>query len=208
MSDSDFGELLSSGRPNALLAWALVGLFVLTVLEGLATGDYLWASFAAFVAGMATLPAVAFRDPLTMPPWEVVLIAGIPVLGRAVATFRLTSDVATYLSIAALALLVAVNLHLFTTVEMSVGFAVLFVVVTTVAAAGAWALARWGADVWLGTELLITHPMTGAEEKAVERQLMWEFVGAAVAGLVAGVFFEEYVHRQTSPGEYVPEGRA
>lgn len=204
MADSNFGELLSVGRPNALVAWGLVGLFALVLLEGVATGDYLWGAFAAFVAGMVALPAVAFRDPWTMPPWEVVLIAGLPVVGRAVATFSVTSDVATYLSIAALALLVAVNLHLFTAVEMSVGFAVLFVVVATVAAAGAWALARWGADVWLGTELLF---VPGVTEEEIERRLMWEFVGSAVAGLVAGVFFQRYVHSQTSPGAYVPEGR-
>jgi hypothetical protein len=146
-----------------------------------------------------------FRDPETMPPWEIVLVAGLPVVGRAVATFSVTSDVATYLSIAALALLVAVNLHLFTTVKMNVGFAVLFVVVTTVAAAGVWAVARWGADVWLGTELLLDHSMTEGE---IERGLMWEFVGASVAGLVAGVFFETYVRRQTSPGERIPGGSA
>jgi len=205
MSGSDFGSFLSESRPNALAAWALVGLFALTVVEGLATGDYLWSAFAAVVGFVVATPAVAYRDPWAMPPWEIVLVAGLPVVGRAVATFSLTSDVATYLSIAAFALLVAVDLHLFTAVKMSVGFAVLFVVVTTVAAAGVWAVARWGADVWLGTELLYEPGLT---EDEIEHKLMLEFVGSSVAGLVAGLLFEGYVRRRTSPGEAIPEGRA
>jgi len=204
MSTTDFGELLSSGRRNALIAWAVVVLFVATTIEGALSGDYLWGAFAAFAGAMVVLPAVVYRDLYTMPPWEIVLVAGLPVVGRAVATFDVTSDVTTYLSIAALALLVAVNLHLFTTVEMNVGFAILFVVVTTVAAAGVWAVARWGADVWLGTELLYEPGLT---EDEIEHKLMWEFVGASVAGLVAGLFFEGYVHRQTSPGSHAPGAR-
>jgi len=201
MSGSNFGSLLSDSRPNAIAAWALVGLFALTIVEGIATGDYLWSAFAAVVGFVAATPAVTYRDPLAMPPWEIVLVAGLPVVGRAVATFSVTSDVATYISIAALALLVAVNLHLFTAIEMNVGFAVLFVVVTTVAAAGVWAVARWGADVWLGTELLYEP---GLAQEEIERMLMWEFVGASVAGLVAGLFFEGYVHRRTNPGSHAP----
>jgi len=205
MSGSDFGELLSDGRVNAVAAWALVGLFALAVVEGAITGDYLWSAFAAFAAAVVVIPAVTFRDPLAMPPWEVVLVAGLPVVGRAFATFSLTSDLATYISIAALALLVAANLHLFTTVRMSVGFAVLFVVVTTLAAAGVWAVARWGADVWLGTELLYEPGLTDDE---IEHDLMLEFVASAVAGLFAGVFFEAYIHRQTNAGDHIPEESA
>lgn len=202
MSATDFGDFLSDGRTNAAIAWALVGLFAMTVAEGAFTGDYLWGAFAGFVAVIVVFPALAYRDPRAMPPWEIVLVAGLPVVGRAVATFSLTSDVATYLSIAALALLVAVNLHLFTTVEMSVGFAVLFVVVTTLAAAGIWAVTRWGADVWLNTELLYEPGMT---EEEIEHKLMVEFVGSAIAGLVAGLLFEGYIRRRTSPGEQIPE---
>jgi len=202
MSGSDLGSFLSDSRTNALVAWTLVGLFAVTVVEGIATGDYLWSAFAAVAALVVALPALAFRQPRAMPPWEIVLVAALPVVGRAVATFSLSSDVATYLSIAAFALLVAVDLHLFTAVKMSVGFAVLFVVVTTVAAAGVWAVARWGADVWLGTELLYEPGLT---EEEIEHKLMLEFVGSSVAGLVAGLLFERYVHSRTDPGEAIPE---
>jgi len=201
MPDYQVSDLLTDGRVNAVLAWALGSLFALSAAEGAVTGDYLWSGFALFVGFMAVLPAVVGRDPRRVPPWEVVLLAGLPVVGRAVATFQVTSVVATYLSLAALALLVAVNLHLYTAVEMSVGFAVLFVVVTTLAAAGVWAVVRWVSDLYLGTELLLDP---GLERDEIEKQLMWEFVGATVAGLVAGVVFEAYVRRRANVGVRVP----
>lgn len=202
MSETDLGKLLSDGRVNAFVAWVLVGVFALVVVESAVTRDYLWALFATVVGVVVLLPALVSGNPRTMPPWEVVALAGLPVAGRAVATVNLTSSVATYLSIAALALLVAVNLHLFTPVEMNVWFAVLFVVVTTLATAGVWAVARWGADVWLGTELLLDPAMTEAE---IEHRLMLEFVGSAVAGLVAGLVFEWYVRRKSTVEARVPE---
>jgi len=201
MPDHEFADLLADGRVNAVLAWALCSLFALSAAEGVLTGDYLWSGVALFVGVVVVLPAVAGRNPRRMPPWEIVLLAGLPVVGRAVATFQVTNTVATYLSLAALAMLVAVNLHLFTPVEMSLGFAVLFVVVTTLAGAGVWAVVRWASDLYLGTELLLVPDHTRAE---IEEQLMWEFVGATAAGLVAGVVFEEYVRRRARVKTRIP----
>jgi hypothetical protein len=205
MPDYEVADLLTDGRVNAVLAWALSSLFALSAADGVVTGDYLWSGFALFVGFMVVLPAVVGRDPRRMPPWEVVLVAGLPVVGRALATFQVTNTVSTYLSLAALALLVAVNLHLFTAVEMSYGFAVLFVVLTTLAAAGVWAVVRWASDLYLGTELLLDPAL---ERDEVEVQLMWEFVGATVAGLVAGVVFEAYVRRRAQVGARVPGGES
>ncbi|WP_436931215.1 hypothetical protein [Halosimplex halobium] len=200
MAQRDLGELLSDTRVNAGAAWVLVGVVGLVCIESVATGDLLWGAFAATVGVVVALPGLVRRTPRAMPPAEVVLLAGLPVVGRAVATLQVTSTVATYLSIAALALLVAVNLHLFTPVEMSVGFAVLFVVVTTLGAAGLWALARWGSDVHLGTTLLLDPGPDGvlsdADLEAIEHELMVEFVGSGIAGLVAGLVFQVYVKRR------------
>jgi hypothetical protein len=202
MPDTEFGDLLTDSRVNAVAAWLLLSLFALSAVESVWGGEYLWGTLAAVVGLVALLPAVAARDHLTMPPWEMVLLAGLPVVGRSVATLQVTSDVATYLSIAALALLVAINLQLFTPVEMSVGFAVLFVVVTTLAAAGIWAVARWTSDLYLGTELLLSPALTSTE---VHDRLMWEFVASAVAGLVAGLIFEGYVRRRATVDARLPE---
>jgi len=194
MAHTGFGRLLSDTRVNAALAWSVCLLFLVTVVLGVLRDHLLWSLFAALVAVVVTLPAVAARNPRRMPPWEVVLLAGLPVIGRAVATVSVMGAVATYLSIAALALLVAVNLHLFTAVEMNLPFAVLFVVVTTLGTAGVWAVARWASDLYLGTALLLDPALTRSE---IEEALMWEFVGSAAAGLVAGLVFEGYIRWRT-----------
>lgn len=211
-ADGDLANLLTSTRANLVLAWVLVGVFALVAIESLLTADYLWAAFAILVAAVVVLPPVAARQVRRMPPWEVVLLAGLPVAGRAVATLQVTSTVATYLSIAALALLVAVDIHMFTPVEMNVTFAVLFVVVTTLAAAGLWALLRWGSDLYLGTELLLDPGpdgvLTEADREAIEDDLMREFVASGLAGLVAGLFFEGYIHRRSEKDVRLQEGSA
>lgn len=205
MADRDFGELLTDTRLNAALAWVVVALIALTAVESVLTADPLWAAFALVVGLIVLTPALARRNLRSMPPWEVVLVASLPIVGRAVATLPVTNDVATYLSIAALALIVAVNLHAFTPVKMNVSFAVLFVVVTTVATVGVWAVVRWGLDIYLGTELLLDPALTESE---IERELMLEFVACSVAGLVAGVLFEGYVRRRVSVADRFPEGTA
>ena len=207
MARRDLGTLLTDTRINALAAWTVVGVFGLVTVEGVLTGDYLWAAFAATIGATVALPAVVARNPRAMAPWEIVLLAGLPVVGRAIARFQVTSNVTTYLSIAAFALLVAVNLDLFTSVEMSVSFAVLFVVVTTLAAAGTWALARWASDLYLGTELLLVAGPDGVVDRAaIEHELMVEFVASGVAGLLAGLLFEGYIHRRMTPGSRLEEG--
>jgi hypothetical protein len=192
MDQSEVSRMLRDAGTNALLAWALVVLALLVAGGSLALGERLWAGFAVGVAVVGGFPAVAHRSPRSMPPWEVLALAAFPLLvrtvsdllpGRAVAAVA-TSDVATYLAVAALALLVAVELDVFTTVEMSYSFAVLFVVVTTMAAAGVWAVVRWVADLYLGTGFV-----------GDEHALMLEFVASTVAGVGGGIVFELYFRR-------------
>jgi glucan phosphoethanolaminetransferase (alkaline phosphatase superfamily) len=155
------------------------------------------------VAALALVPAAAHRDPLVMLPWEVLLLAALPIIGRSFATVPLTSQFATYLSVAALALIIAVELHLFTPVLMTPSFAVLFVVVATMATAGVWAVVRWSLDLALGTAFLLDPTLTEAE---IETRLMWEFVYSTVAGLVAGLIFEGYFRRRARLDSRLPEG--
>lgn len=204
MADVDVATLLENGRVNAVLAWAITAGILLTAVGTGLTGDLAWGAFAAAVGALALLPPVAFRDRGMMLSWEVLALAGLPVLGRSVATLAVTTGLGTYLSVAALALVVAVELHTFTAVSMSSTFAVGFVTVTTMAVAGVWAVARWVADRWLGTELLLNPRLT---EAAVERGLMLEFLAATVAGLLAGLVFEWYVRRRARVDRRVPSGR-
>jgi hypothetical protein len=192
MSRADLGRLVESERANALLAWTFITFVAAVAVVSLVRGSLLWAVFAAGIVVLSVLPAVAVRSPRAMVPWEVLALAALPTLARAFAPP--VAEIATYLAVAALALIVAVELHLFTTVEMSYRFAVAFVVIATLATAGAWAVVRWIADLYLGTGFL-----------ASEDALMWEFVASTIAGIGAGLFFEGYVRRRLRT-ERLPEG--
>ncbi len=196
------GAVVRNRRANATVAWLLVGFVGFVVVASLATGDLLWAGFAAVVAALALVPSVAHRDPLVMLPWEVLVLAALPLIGRTFATVPLTSQFATYLAVAALALIIAVELHLFTPVLMTPTFAVLFVVIATMATSGLWAVARWALDVTLGTGFLLDPALTEAE---IETRLMWEFVYSTAAGVAAGLVFEGYFRRRARLEGRLPE---
>jgi hypothetical protein len=183
MDQSDVSRLLRDAGTNAALAWLLVAGALGVAAVNVAVGQRLWALFAVGVAIVGAFPALARRSARAMPPWEVLGLAALPLLGPSVGD-GLLGDVTTYLAVAALALLVAVELDVFTAVEMNYRFAVLFVVVTTMAAAGIWAVVRWVADIYLDTGFVVD-----------ERTLMLEFVASTVAGFGAGVVFELYFRR-------------
>jgi hypothetical protein len=192
MSD-DVAELLRDRRTNALIAWSVVAVVVAVVVGSLLDGQLLWALFAATLAAIALLPPLSYRSLDAMLPWEMLLLAALPVVGRAFATVRVTGNLATYLSVAAIALLIAVELQLFTPVRMSPRFAVGFVGVATMGAAGFWAVVRWIADLTVGTTFILDPALS---EHAIEEALMWEFVASTIAGVGAGVVFAVYVSRQ------------
>jgi hypothetical protein len=196
------GTMLADRRRNAAAGWLLVAFLAAVAVESVLAGNLLWAGFTAAVVALCVVPPIAYRDATTMLPWEVVAMGALPVVGRTLATVELTGDLATYLSVAALALIVAVELHVFTPVKMTYGFAIFFVVVATMATAGVWAVVRWASDVWLGTQLLFEP---GVAEAEVERQVMFEFVYSTAAGLVGGLIFELYFRRLARIEERIPE---
>ncbi|WP_226012880.1 hypothetical protein [Halomicrobium salinisoli] len=197
----EIGDLMRGARTNAALSWALIALVAVAAGTSLFRGDVLWAGFAVVVAGLAVLPPVALREPLAMLPWEVTALAALPVLGGAVTRVDMIGQIATYLAVAAVALIIAVELHVFTTVRMSDSFAVVFVVVATTAAAGVWAVVRWVTDRLLGTTFMLDPELS---EHAIETALMWEFVASTAAGVVAGLVFTLYVRRYAYPTDRVP----
>ena len=189
----DVTELLGDRRVNAGLAWLVVVAILAVVVGSLVEGEFLWAVFAGTLAAIAVLPPVAYRDGNAMLPWEIILLAALPVAGRLFATIPATGNLANYLSVAAIALIVAVELQLFTPVKMTPRFAVVFVGVTTLATAGLWAVVRWAADLTIGTTLILDPALS---EHAIEEALMWEFVASTIAGVGAGLLFALYVGRQ------------
>ena len=119
-----------------------------------------------------------------MLPWELLVLALFPILVRGLFGGTL-GTVATYVALAGLALLVVVELHTFNTLRVTHWFAVVFVVLTTLAAVAAWTVFRWNADRFLGTSYLVDN-----------ETLMTEWLYVTLAGVVAGLLFDGYFRRR------------
>ncbi|WP_134671598.1 hypothetical protein [Halorussus marinus] len=176
--------LFRDGTINAALAWVVVCVLAVVFADSVLEVDYQWILFVGFVGAVVLLPPVAYRDWRVMLPWELLVVATLPILvrglvGGSVGTF------ATYLALAALALLVIVELHMFTALEVTHWFAVVLVVMTTMAAVAAWTVFRWNADRFLRTAYL-------ADNEA----LMTEWLYVTLAGVAAGVLFDGYFRRR------------
>ena len=217
----DLGKLFEEHRLNAVVSWVLVAIVVLAAVEEVVLGDWLWTVFALAVAAVAVIPPVKYRRRLVMLPWEVLLLAALPVLGRTALVRGLVNDLvlatmpgvqeflsaspvsstAAYVAVAAFALIVVVELHVFTPVKLTSGFAVLTVVVLTLAAAGVWAVVQWLSDVYLGTAFVVKPGLTPEEMDAL---VMWDFVAATAAGVLAGVVFEWYFRRRARGKSRLP----
>jgi hypothetical protein len=177
-------RLFRNGRTNAVIAWAMIAVLGGVFVESLLGFDLLPMVLVAAITAVVVAPAVSARDPQVMLPWEVLGLALLPVLVRALLGGEL-GTFATYLSIAAFALILTVELHMFTSLRVTHWFAVLFVVLTTMATAAAWTVLRWNADRLLDTNFLTTN-----------EALMIEWIYVTLAGLVAGVLFDAYFRRR------------
>jgi hypothetical protein len=215
MQRSGLRDVVEDRRINAVVGWLLVAFLLVLSVADLLEGRLLSAGFTVVVALLALIPAVVYRSHEAMLPWEVLLLASFPLLSRVLVTgqqldgITLTGRISTYLAVAAVALIVAVELDVFTPVRMNHSFAVFFVVIATMAAAGVWAVVQWLSDLYLGTSLILD----GRPEHVIETALMWDFVAATLAGLLAGLVFELYFRRRARttrrlPPEVAPEGVA
>lgn len=202
MEEKRLGRVLETERTNAALAWALVALVVVVAIASIPDGDFTWTAFCTGVAALALVPPVAYRNRRVMLPWEVLVVAFLPVLGHVLATWWLTTALATYLSVAALALVLVVELDVFTAVRMTDDVAAFIVVVTTMAIAGLWALTQWLSDIYLGTTLVyVARPVTPAVDAASLNVLMWDFVAATGCGVVGAALFVLYFQRRVRANE-------
>ncbi|WP_162224469.1 hypothetical protein [Halorussus amylolyticus] len=179
-----FERLFRSGRTNAALSWLLVGVLALVFVESVVEFDRLWMTFVAAAGAVVLVPPVAYRDWRVMLPWELLALALLPILVRGLSGGEL-GLFAYYLSVAGLALVVTVELHMFTSLDVTHWFAVTFVAMTTMASVAAWAIVRWNFDRMLGTSYLSTN-----------EALMVEFVWVTLAGFAAGVLFDAYFRRR------------
>ncbi len=197
---TELAALLGNTDLNAILSWVMLGGLAIASVESVLDGDWVWVVVTLAVLALGVFPPAVFRDPFVMLPWEVLGLVVLPLFGRGL-LIGPTADVAAFLSVAAVALVVAVELDVFTAVRMTARFAMIFVVVTTMATAGTWAVLRWLSDVFLGTSLVYPSPppVSPAVEEAALEALMWDFVAATVGGVLAGLVFTLYF-RRIAPG--------
>ncbi|XGI84286.1 hypothetical protein ACEU6E_03285 [Halorutilales archaeon Cl-col2-1] len=184
MEIGDVGILRGSGRLNTTVSWLLI-LFVLGVASvSLLRGELLWSGLVLAVAVVSVYPSVRYRNVSAVIHWKILLLALLPVVGQTVGAPFLTTRLGTYISVAAVALIVVAEIRVFTSTKIPDYLTAVLVAVATVASAGIWGVVSWLSDVYLGTSMVPT-----------EEDLMWGFVTATAAGLVAGVSLTFYFRR-------------
>ncbi|MFA9415406.1 hypothetical protein [Natrinema sp. HArc-T2] len=174
-------DLVHGQRANAVIGWVLTGIVALSAIWNGLTAALLWCGLALLVVVVASLPALATRDWTAMLPWPVLSVAAIAVIARGVG---LSPEAAGYLIVATLALIVVVELEVFTSIELSRRFAVAFAGMTTMALQALWTVAQFYSDRWFGTAFL--HSQT---------ELQQDIVVVTLVGFVLGGLFEWYLTR-------------
>ena len=177
-------RLVRDGRFNALAAWPMIAVLAGVLVESAVDYDLLSAAIVVGLAAVVLAPTAAARDWRAMLPAELLGLALLPVLVRALFGGE-PGTFATYVAIAALALVITVDLHMFTALRVTHWFAVVFVVMATLATAAVWTVLRWNLDQRVGTTYLTTNDA-----------LMMEWLYVTLAGLVAGILFDGYFRRR------------
>ncbi|WP_336326700.1 hypothetical protein [Halovenus sp. HT40] len=194
MSSTALSDLLADRQRNATISWLLLGLAALAGVGGVIVTGPLWSFFAVIIVLLGLIPPIAYRSRYIMLPWEVLAMAVLPLIGIALGADRLSSQFISYLAIAAVGLVIVVELDSFTSIRMSPGFAIVLVVASTMAASALWAMLEWYAAILLDRGFGLTND-----------ELMIEFLYAALAGFAAAVTFRTYFRRYVSPTKRVPK---
>jgi len=176
------GSVADDERFTTGLSWVLVAFASVDALVNVASGALLWGGFATVVSVVALVPAVIRRDSTAIVQPELLALAVIPLFVQSLGLF---TQITTYAAVAALALLVVAEIEMFSTAEMTRPFAVVFVVLTTMAVASVWAGAQWLSDAFLGTSFLTTRTA-----------LMWDLAVATLVGVGSGLLFELYFRHE------------
>lgn len=179
---------LHDERVNAALGWAMTAVVALAGLGSALAGGYLWAGFALTVVVAASLPAVGTRSATAMVPWPLLFVAAVAVVIRAAGVFP---DPTGYLAVSAVALILVVELDVYTGVELSRRFAVAFATMTTLALQAFWIIAQYYSDRWLGTEFLVSQV-----------ELQWDIVAVTAVAVALGVLTIGYVEWLDPAGSF------
>jgi hypothetical protein len=174
-------SLVRSERTNAALGWTFAGVTAAVGIAAAVTGALAWAGLWFLLALVVAVPAMRTGNWKTLVPWP------LPALGAAAAVVQgvgLYPELTGYVAVASLALLVVVELDVFSSVEMSRRFTVVFAAMTTMAAQAWWTVVQFVSDWWFGTTFLRS-----------QTELQWDIVAVTVVAIVVGGFFVWYFER-------------
>lgn len=183
---TSLGRLVHDERTNAGLAWLLLGVTGVVAVREVLGGTVLWGLFGLCIVLVVAAPALVTRDPLVVVPWPLPALAAIAGVSRAYEAFP---EVAGYLAIVTLALVLTVELDVFTSVNLSRRFVVAFAVLSTLAVQALWTVVQFYSDRWLGSDLL--HSQV---------ELQWDIVAVTVVAAVVGTVFVWYFERFSPAG--------
>jgi hypothetical protein len=116
-----------------------------------------------------------------MAPWTLLSVAAIAVIARIAGVYP---EAAGYVAIASLAIVVVVELDVFTPIHLSRRFAVGFAVLTALAMEAVWIVVQFSSDRWLGTGYLSS-----------QTELQKDIVIVSVVSFAIGVIFFWYLRR-------------
>lgn len=191
-SDRFGGSVDRTGR-NAILCWSAIGLLTgLALWQGF-DGSYRWFSLTGLALVLLIIPAIGLRDPYAMPPWELLVLVAIPVVDAALFDETVISPIAVYFAVAAVALIVVVDIHTYTAIRMDRLFTVVLVVIATLAVGATWNILQWVSDMTFGTAYLVGD----RSQDAANHAMMFDFLAATMAGFLAGILFTGYLRRRS-----------
>lgn len=189
MSHRDpLAALFVGSTRNTILTWLLVLVLVIGLFVGGIFDRYESVLFGVIAIVVIVAPAIKFRDLSIVPPWYFVGLICVPILWEAFVPQPLTTALAPSLAIATLGLLLAVELHRFTSLRLVPWFAVTLTVLFSLAMGGLLNILRWLSDVLFGSAFLLD----GRTQDAINAAVMIELIYVTIAGILAGGIFYLY----------------
>ncbi|WP_094227630.1 hypothetical protein [Methanolobus psychrotolerans] len=188
-------KLLRNTPLNAFFGWTMVFLLSLLGIVNMMDGRFMWFALIVLVICIIIAPAIILHKLSVMPSWYFIILTIIPIIGNTTAYHFFLTGIPVYFSVATIALLLAAEISWFTSVRMHYKFALLLVVITTLAMSGLWHLLQWVLDVNLGTAFLLD----GRSPEEINTHVMHRFIYATITGIAAGLLFGWYF-RKVRPG--------
>lgn len=184
---------------EAAASWAMALVLLVVSIHVSLDFQAIWIFFGFLAIALYTTPILIFRNPFKVPPWEIVFLMLIPAvihvsqgdqpLGSYTGIWRDIYAIAISLGIATLGFLMMAELEMYTSLEANRAFAGLFVVMFTMAVAGASMVVVFLADKLYNQESLSTNGV-----------VMGFFIYTFVVGIVMAIAYDIYT-------EAMPERR-